>query len=126
MDFKKYEDLLVLLDDARVPLEVVRSQVIRNMGPKLLEPLMDQSLDPGDIEKISEQIFENLKGSPQYQKYLATRKEHNEKLAQLYKEMEKAGDDDWEALMQAELAATTKNDIIALAKQKNIKINIKL
>jgi hypothetical protein len=126
MDFKKFESILVLMDDARVPLEVKRSLIIRNLGPKLLEPIMDQSLDPGDIDAISGEIFSNLKQTEEYKKYLATRKQLNKQLTELYEAMEKAEDADWEALMKAELAATSTNDIMALAKAKNIKINIKL
>lgn len=126
MDLKKFESVLVLLDDARVPLEIKRSLTIKQLGPKLLEPLLDQSLDPGDIEKISGELFKAVKQTPEYKKYVSVRKEQNKKVVALYRAMEKAKDADWDALMLAELSATTKNDILALAKTKNIKINIKI
>lgn len=124
VDMNKYEAVFVLLDEARVPLEVRRSLIIRDLGPKLLEPLMDQSLDPGDMEKISDQIFEHIKSTAEFQKLISTRREQNKKIIELYNELMNGSDQDWEELLKAELAATSKNDILALAKAKNIKINI--
>ena len=126
VDLGKYEALLVLMDQARVPLEVRRSMIIRDAGPKLLEPLMDQSLDPGDIEKISGDIFEHLKSTKEYQTYLNTMREQNAQHIAMLQEMNSGSDEDWEELMKATLGATSKNDILALAKAKNIKINVQL
>jgi hypothetical protein len=124
MDIKKFIPLLEKMDKARVPLDMRRSLTIQQSGPDLLEPLMDQSLDPGDAQQVADSVFEKVKESKELGAYIKTRKAINKEWIAMLQELEKATDKDWEAVAREELAATTRNDIVALAKQKRIKINL--
>ncbi len=120
MDLSTYSALLEKLDSVRVSLEEKRALIIKQGGENLLAPLMDQSLKKGDAESISTAVVKKIKSTAEFKEYVKVRKAANQKLLVLLQELDTT--QDFSDLAMAEIAATTKNDIIDLARERNLRI----